>query len=276
MRLPLSRDSNVPRELRPLSTLRPAVEYSRMHSAVSLDFESKVRLAFDGFLTNRLLTGLPGEDFARLLPHLEPISVRSGDQIYESGSEPDFAYFPETAVLSQVFILEDGSSTEAAIIGNEGMAGLSAVLDSRGMSYWTKVIIAGATIRLKIAVMREEFARGTAMQKLLLGYTSLRLSQLSQRAVCNGRHVLEERLCTWFLMLLDRTNEGRLALTHEEIGSHLGARRAGVTSICNALRDNGIIEYRRGVIQVLDRPRLESVACECYAALRAQLHPPLL
>jgi CRP-like cAMP-binding protein len=241
-----------------------------MEEAVSSKREHKPPqpIPFNGLLTNKLLTGLPGADFARLLPHLEPVLLTTGQDLYKFGEAVDFAYFPETVVISHIYFLEDGSSTAAAMIGREGLIGLSAIFDSSQPSYWTQATIGGSALRAEIEVVGQEFTRGGALQQLLLGYTRQRLSQLSQRAVCNGRHKLDERLCTWLLMLLDRTKEVQLPLTHEEIAHHLGARRAGISSCCNDLRDNGIIDYRRGLIRVTDRERLEAAACECYRMLR--------
>ena len=225
-------------------------------------------IAFTGLLTNKVLTALPGDDFARLLPFFEPIQLFSGQELRKLDEPIEFIYFPETAVLSNVFFLEDGSSTGAALVGNDGLVGLCAVLDAQPPSYWTHVVIGGTALRVRASIIQQEFARGEAMQKLLLNYTNRRLTQLSLRAVCNGRHWLEQRLCTWLLMVRDRTSEEYLSLTHEQIASELGARRAGVTSACSTLKDSGIIRYRRGRIRIIDRPKLEEVACECYRTLK--------
>jgi len=226
------------------------------------------QIGFTGFLTNKLLTALPGHDFARLLPYTEPMQLFSGQELRKLDEPIEFVYFPETAVLSHVFFLEDGSSTGAALVGNDGLVGLCAILAGQPPSYWTHVIIGGSALRVRASVIKQEFARGDTMQKLLLNYTNKRLTQLSLRAVCNGRHWLGQRLCTWLLMVRDRTTEEYLPLTHEQIASELGARRAGVTSACSTLKDSGIIRYRRGRIRILDRRKLEEVACECYRTLR--------
>lgn len=228
------------------------------------------QIPFDGLLTNRLLVGLPGADFARLLPHLEAILVMANQDIYQSGDEIEFVYFPETAVFSHLYYLRDGSATSPVIVGNEGMVGLSAVLDSSIAGYWTQATIAGTAIRVSTEVVKDEFARGNALQQLLLSYTNTRLAQVSLRAVCNGRHRLDERLCTWLLMMDDRTRNHELPLTHETIALHLGARRAGVTVSCSLLRDNGVIDYQRGHILIRDRKMLEEAACECYRMLKKQ------
>ena len=225
------------------------------------------RAAFNGLLTNRLLTALPGEDFARLLPHLEPVSLLGGEDAYDLGEGNQFAYFPEGAVVSKLHVLSDGGTIEAAMIGKDGMIGLSAVFGVPPPPCWTQVAIPGSALRLRTEILRAEFARGGALQRLLLGYAADRMAQLSQRAVCNGRHTVEQRACCWLLMAHDRAGEDSMPLTHEQIARHLGTRRAGITEIASALRDRGTISNSRGVIAVLDRRGLEAAACECYAEL---------
>jgi CRP-like cAMP-binding protein len=173
-------------------------------------------------------------------------------------------YFPETAVLSQLSYLEDGSATEVAMIGNEGLVGLSALLECRANAFWTQVTVGGTALCAHVDVLLEEFRRAGSFQKQILSYTSSFLDQVSQRAVCNSRHRLEERLCTWLLMVHDRAHGVQLPLTHEMIAEHLGARRAGITSFCTLLREHGAIAYQRGLISVVDRKLLEDMACECY------------
>ncbi len=225
-------------------------------------------IAFNGLLTNRILNGLPGPDCANLLRFLEPISLVAGQDIFKPGEVFDFVYFPESAVISHLHFLEDGSSAATSIVGNDGVVGLSSVFGSAPTWCWAEVTIAGNAVRLKSAILRTEFARGGALQQLILRYMRDRLAQLSQRAVCHGRHVMRDRLCTWLLMIHDRVPDQPLALTHEKIAQHLGARRAGVSGACNALRDLGIIKYRRGQLWILNRDLLERLACECYRTLR--------
>ncbi len=222
---------------------------------------------FNGLLTNKLLAALPGEDFARLLQHLEPVALSCGDNLYGFDKDIEDVYFPENAVVSQLHILEDGSTTEAAIIGREGMLGLSAIFSSPAPTHLTQVTISGSALRIYAPILKQEFARGGAMQSILLAYASARLAQLSQKAVCNGRHTVEERLCTWLLMLQDRVGDNHLPLTHEQIASHLGTRRAGISESAASLRERQIISYVRGQIRILDRQSLERAACECYRAL---------
>ena len=225
-------------------------------------------IPFDGLLTNRLLTALPGTELARLLSYLEPVSLTAGCNVYNLGEAVEFVYFPETAIISNIYSLSDGDTTEAAIIGNEGMVGVSAILDPHPPTYWTKVTITGTAVKVNREVVKQEFVRSRAMQEVLLKYMNVLLSHLSHRAVCNGSHHLEERLSTWLLMIHDRANDDPLPLTHEQIADHLGARRAGITGACNNLRARGAIDYNRGHMKILDRNVLESAACECYEALR--------
>jgi CRP-like cAMP-binding protein len=244
-----------------------ATDLSIAHPEVSLHTRAYPSTRFSGLLTNAILTTLPGSDLARLLPHLEPVSLIAGRGVNEFGSVSDFIYFPESAVISHIHILEDGGTTAAAIVGRDGLIGLSALLGTES-SYWAQVTVSGSALRVRSSVIKEEFWHGHAMQHLILNHLGARLAQLSQKAVCNSRHLLEERFCTWLLMIRDRTRCDEVALTHEMIAQHMGARRAGITAVCNALREAGIIRYRRRLLTILDRSKLESVACECYRVLQ--------
>jgi CRP-like cAMP-binding protein len=227
-------------------------------------------VSFNGLLTNKLLTALPGEDFTRLLPFLEPVSLSCGEDLYEVEESVHEVYFPESAVISHLYILEDGNTTEAAMIGKEGMTGLSVIFASPAPTYWTQVLVQGTALRMSAEVLRREFARGEAMQRILLAYAGARLAHLSQRAVCNGRHTVGERLSSWLLMIHDCVEDDQLPLTHEQIARHLGTRRASITDAANALRDAGIIRYNRGQIHIANRQGLELSACECYRTLSRQ------
>lgn len=239
-------------------------------SGMSRAHESVKPVPFNGLLTNKVLTALPGEDFARLLPYLEPVSLSCGEDLYGFGEAIQDVYFPEGAVISNLYILADGGTTEAAMIGREGMTGLSFIFDSPAPTHWTQVVIPGTALRVRAKVIKEEFARGGAMQRLLLAYASAQIEQLSQRAICNGRHTVEERLCTWLLMIHDRAGDDQLPLTHEQIARYLGTRRSGITEVAIALRDRQIISYSRGQISITNRPGLEIAACECYRTLSRQ------
>jgi CRP-like cAMP-binding protein len=222
-------------------------------------------VAFDGLLTNRILTSLPGAEFARLLSHLEPVELACDDNLYLLGDPPEHVYFPESAVVSHLHVLSDGDTIEADMVGREGMTGLRAVFNTRTPDCWTKVMIGGSALRVRADVMRQEFALCGGVQHALLSYISTRLAQVAQRAVCNGLHSVEQRLCCWLLMVHDRAGDERLPLTHERIARHLGTRRAGITELATAMRARGQISYSRGLIRITDRRGLEDSACECYA-----------
>lgn len=222
------------------------------------------RVPFGELLTNRILTALPGADFARLLPHLEPVELACDENLYFLGDAPEFIYFPEDAVVSHLHVLSDGGTIESDVVGCEGMTGLSAVFNSHPPERWTKVTIGGSAMRLRAEAVREEFARSGAVQRALLSYAATRLAQVSQRAVCNGLHSVEQRLCSWLLMIHDRAGKDGLPLTHERIARHLGTRRAGITELATELRSRGHISYSRGLIRITNRRGLEACACECY------------
>jgi CRP-like cAMP-binding protein len=230
------------------------------------DGQSPKVVAFGGLLTNKLLTGLPGADFARLLPHLEPVELTCDQNLYFLGDPPEFVYFPESSVVSHLHILADGGAIEADMVGRDGMTGLSAVFNSHPPDRWTKVTIGGNALRVRADVMRQEFALGGGVQQSLLAYAYARLAQVSQRAVCNGLHSVEQRFCSWLLMIHDRAGDDRLPLTHERIARHLGTRRAGITELATSLRARGHISYSRALIRIVDRRGLEACACECYRA----------
>jgi CRP-like cAMP-binding protein len=221
----------------------------------------------NALLSNRLLAALPPEEFERLLPHVEPANLSAGEDLYRFEGGVDFAYFPETAVVAHLYVMADGNTTESALIGREGFAGLSAIFNARQPCYLTRVLVAGSAMRIRIDVLKQEFGCGGALQLVLLAYAGARMSQVSQRAACSGSHTVRERLCCWLLMVHDRVGEERLPLTHERIAAHLGVRRAGITETAIELRDRGMIGYARGLVRILDRPRLEAAACECYQLL---------
>jgi CRP-like cAMP-binding protein len=222
----------------------------------------------DEGLTNKILASLPAPEFKRLLPFLEPVVLSSGEDLNRVNESDDFVYFPESAVVSHLYLLRSGGETAAALIGNDGAVGLSAVFESLPPIYCNRVTIGGDGLRVKTQVIKQEFARGECLQRLILNYMSNRLTQLSQRAVCNGRHKLADRLCTWLLMIDDRTVDGTLPLTHADIANQLGAQRAVITACCRALRTRAMISYKRGQITHLDRKELEAAACECYQVLK--------
>lgn len=254
--------------LRALATISPSTHRTFEASLRTNDPYGIVdQIPFKRLLINKMLASLPESEFDELLRYIEPVSLVTGHDLYRFQQEVDFAYFPETAVISQLYLLEDGSTSGASIVGSEGMIGLSAIFGSGPPAYRSQVIVGGSALRVRAEVIKHEFVRGRCLQQLLLGHIGARLEQLAQKAVCNGRHRVPERLCTWLLMIRDRASEEQLPLTQEQIAHHLGARRPGITAYCKALRDNGIISYHRGLIRILDRTALEASACECYWAL---------
>lgn len=217
------------------------------------------------FTSNRILSALPSDEFARILPHLQTVSVNSGENIYHSGDEGYYVYFPKTAVFSQLSVLEDGRTVETAMIGNEGFLGISTVLSrEENATPWTQTIISGDVYRINTAIFKHEFNNGGFLHSLFLEYLNNYIKQISQKAVCNNHHLIEERFSTWLLMLDDRCEQSGLVLTHEQIAHFLGVHRPSVTCIAQDFRQKGIIDYCRGRINILDRQKLEFSACECY------------
>lgn len=233
--------------------------------------EIESEFLLNGLLSNNVLSALPAEDFARLCPHLEPAALIAGDDLYDFDEKLRFAYFPESAVLSHLYTLADGNTTEAAMIGKEGVVGLSEIFNACPPLYSTRVLVGGSALKIASQTLKQEFGRGGAIQRSLLTYASARMAHLSSRVVCNSRHTVEARLCSWLLMVHDRVGEDKLSLTHEQIAVHLGARRAGISTAACALRDRGVISYSRGQICILDRRMLEAAACECYRMLKPAL-----
>ena len=219
---------------------------------------------------NRLLAVLPAAERERLDLHLEPVSMALGEVVYESGSQLEYVYFPTTSIVSLLYVMADGASAEIAVVGNEGMVGV--VLFMGGETTPSRAIVqsAGSAYRLPGHAMKEEFVRGGAMQHLLLRYTQALLTQMAQTAVCNRHHSVDQQLCRWLLLSLDRLPSNKLTMTQELIANMLGVRREGVTEAAGKLQSAGLIQYSRGRITVLDRPRLEARACECYGVVKRE------
>jgi CRP-like cAMP-binding protein len=232
-------------------------------------FEKPAQTPFTGLVTNKLLSALANTEFIELLPYLEPTSFRTGEYVFELGQEMSHLYFPETLVSSQLYYLDDGSSTGVSVVGNEGVLGMSAILGSKHASFWTMATVGGTALRIRTQDLRQEFVKGGSLHNLVLSHANERINQLAQRGVCNSRHRLEERLCTWLLMIYDRATDPDLPLTHEAISQQLGTRRAGITNLCNVLRDNGIISYHRGKITIVNPAELERSSCECYRRIKS-------
>ena len=219
---------------------------------------------------NHLLAALPAAEFERLAPHLEPVEMRLGDVLYESGGLLQHVYFPTTAILSLHYVMENGSSSEIAGVGNEGMLGISLLMGGNTTPSRAVVQTGGQGYRLKSQLMLEEFKRAGAMQQLMLRYTQALITQMSQTAACNRHHSLVQQLCRWLLLTLDRMPTNELIMTQELVASMLGVRREGVTEAAGNLQQAGVISYRRGHITVLNRSGLESQVCECYAVVKKE------
>jgi CRP-like cAMP-binding protein len=214
--------------------------------------------------TNQLLAALPPEDFGRLTPHLERVFLKCGQSLYQLNEWMETAYFPEQAAISLVSRLSNHSTTEVGLVGKEGTIGLPIILGGNRSTHEAIVQIEGCALRLDAGILREEFARGEALQQQLLRYTQARLSQLSQILVCQTHHTIEQRLARWLLSLEDRTDFPELSLTQTSIAQMLGVRRASVTEAASILQKAELIRCRRGQIAILDRGELEARSCECY------------
>lgn len=219
---------------------------------------------------NHLLAALPTAELERLKPHLELIHLPLGEVLCESGSRLSYVYFPTTSIISLHYILENGASSEIAGVGNEGMFGTSLFMGGESTPTRATVQTAGDSYRLKAGLLVQAFNQGDALQRLLLRYTQALITQISQTAVCNRHHTIEQQLCRWLLFTLDRLNSQELVMTQELIASMLGVRREGITEAAGKLQHAEIIRYRRGHITVLDRVRLHDHVCECYDVVKKE------
>ncbi|MFZ0256481.1 MAG: Crp/Fnr family transcriptional regulator [Gammaproteobacteria bacterium] len=219
---------------------------------------------------NHLLAALPAEECARLFPNLELVPMPLGHVLYESGSELHHVYFPTTSIVSLLYVMIDGASAEIAVVGNEGMIGVALFMGGETMPNRAVVQSAGHAYRLKGQLLKQEFNRSGELQHLLLRYTQALLTQMAQTAVCNRHHSLDQQLCRWLLLSLDRLPSNELMMTQELIANMLGVRREGVTEAAGDLQRAGLIKYHRGHIIVLNRAELEARACECYAVVKKE------
>ena len=217
---------------------------------------------------NRLLAALPLAEWERWLPHLEPVDMPLGKVLYESGSRLSHVYFPTTSIVSLLYVMEDGASAEIAVVGNEGIVGISLFMGGESTPSRALIQSAGQGFRLKADLMLQEFNRAGPVLHLLLRYTQALITQMSQTAVCNRHHSLDQQLCRWLLLSLDRLDSEELAMTQELIANMLGVRREGVTEAAGNLQQAGLIRYQRGHITVIDRAGLEQRTCECYAVVK--------
>jgi len=219
---------------------------------------------------NLLLASVPTTDLERWLPHLEPVDLALGQVLYESGGRLSHVYFPTTAIVSLLYVLESGATAEIAVVGFEGLVGVSLFMGGDTTTSRAVVQTAGRGYRLKAHLMMLEFNRAGPVLHLLLRYTQALITQMSQTAVCNRHHALDQQLCRWLLLTLDRLNGPEIVTTQELISGMLGVRREGVTEAAGRLQEAGLIRYRRGHITVLDRGGLEQRSCECYAVLKTE------
>jgi CRP-like cAMP-binding protein len=220
---------------------------------------------------NHILAALPAAEFERLAPHLELVPMRLGETLYEPGGQLQHVYFPTTAIVSLLYVLESGSSAEIAGVGNEGILGISLFMGGDTTPSSAVVQTAGHGYRLKAKLLKDEFNRAGLVQRLLLRYTQALLTQMCQTAACNRHHSIEQQLCRWLLLTLDRLPSNELIMTQELVAAALGVRREGITEAAGKLQRAGLIRYRRGHIAVLERSGLEAGACECYAVVKKEL-----
>ena len=219
---------------------------------------------------NHLLAALPANEFERLFPHLELVPMPLGEALYESGGRLQHVYFPTTSIVSLLYVMENGASAEIAVVGNEGILGISLFMGGETTPSRAVVQSAGYGYRLKAQLLKQEFNRAGPVLHLLLRYTQALITQMAQTAACNRHHALEQQLCRWLLLSLDRLPTNKLTMTQDLIANMLGVRRDGVTEAAGNLQRAGLIHYSRGRITVLDRPRLEQAACECYAVVKKE------
>jgi CRP-like cAMP-binding protein len=227
--------------------------------------------AFRSHEENRLLANLPAEDYERLAANLELVKLPLGEMLYEPGEQLQYAYFPTTAIVSLHYLFESGATAESAGVGNEGVVGIALFMGGETTASSAVVQTGGRAYRLAGPLLKQEFNRAGSMQQLLLRYTQALMTQMAQTAVCNRHHSVEQQLCRWLLLTLDRVSSGDLIMTQELVASMLGVRREGITEAAGNLQRAGVIRYRRGHIAVLERAALEARVCECYAVVKQEL-----
>jgi CRP-like cAMP-binding protein len=219
---------------------------------------------------NHLLAALPAADYEHLLPDLELVPLPLGWAVYEAGGRLGYVYFPTTGIVSLLYVMQNGAPAEIAVTGNDGLVGIALFMGGETTPSRAVVQSAGYGYRLKAEVLKREFRQGGQLQYLALRYTQALITQMAQTAVCNRHHSVEQQLCRWLLLSLDRLSSNRLAMTQELIANMLGVRREGVTEAAGKLQKAGLIHYRRGHITVLDRPKLEARVCECYSVVKRE------
>jgi len=219
---------------------------------------------------NHLLEALPTAERERLFPHLKLVTLPLGTVLYEAGRMQRYMYFPTDAIVSLLYVLKDGESAEIAVVGNDGAIDVALIMGGATLTNRAIVQSAGSAYRLTRRRIEQEFARHGDTLHILLRYTQALITQMAQTAVCNRHHTVDQQLCRWLLLSLDRLSSNQLVMTQELIANMLGVRREGVTEAAGKLQKAGVIEYRRGKITVLDRSRLETMSCECYEVVRKE------
>ena len=220
--------------------------------------------------TNQLLAALPAAEWLRWQAMIEPVELALGQVLYEPGNTLSHVYFPTTAIVSLLYVMENGASAEIAVVGNEGVVGIALFMGGESTPSRAVVQSAGFGYRLQSTLMKDEFAKSGPVLHLMLRYTQALITQMAQTAVCNRHHSLDQQLCRWLLLSLDRLHGNELVMTQELIANMLGVRREGVTEAALKLQESGVIRYSRGRITVLDRPALEKRTCECYAVVKTE------
>jgi CRP-like cAMP-binding protein len=219
---------------------------------------------------NYLLAALPSDERERIAPHLSPVSMQLGEVVYESGDHLSHVYLPTTAIISMLYVMENGASAEIAVVGRDGLLGVALFMGGETMPNRAIVQSAGQAFRLSGEIVKQEFARGGAIQRLFLRYTQALITQMAQTAVCNRHHSIAQQFCRWLLLSLDRLESNDVRMTQELIANMLGVRRAGVTETARKLQEDGAIRYSRGLIEVVDRRALEAQVCECYKVVKRE------
>ncbi|XKH02216.1 Crp/Fnr family transcriptional regulator [Marinobacter nauticus] len=219
---------------------------------------------------NHLLAALPDAAKKRIFPSLKLVELDLGDVIYESDQPIDFVYFPTNSIISMLYVMLNGASAEISVVGNEGIAGITVFMGGDSTPSRTVVQSKGFAYRMASSDLRKDFNNHAEVRVLMLRYTQALITQMSQTAVCNRHHTIDQQLCRWLLLSLDRLSDNHLTMTQELIANMLGVRREGVTEAAGKLQKKGVIEYHRGKITVIDRPQLEALCCECYAVVKRE------
>jgi CRP-like cAMP-binding protein len=221
-------------------------------------------------LKNHLLALVDRSEYERILPELVPVALSLGEVLYEAGGRSEYVFFPTGAVISLLYTMEDGSTAEVGLTGNDGIVGVALFLGGDTTPNRAVAQVAGTAFKMRAKLLQEEFARGGSFQQLLLRYTQALITQISQTAVCNRLHSVEKRLCRWLLLSRDRVDSNELQMTQEFISNMLGGRRESVTVAAARLQEEGLIQYSRGHITIVDRRGLEAAVCECYRIVRGE------